>query len=121
MGRYPALRGRSTCIVLGGALLGVGCFGGFHGFSGFHGASPGGSRFGDGGFSDRSTDAGFGRGGYGSVHNASSFNDRADSFSQSHPKYQHNATTANDRADTFSQNHPDSRQDASQFQQNRTN
>ena len=52
-----------------------GGFGGFHGgFGGFHdGSFAGGSRFGDGGFADRSTDAGFGRGGWGSIHNASTF------------------------------------------------
>src|SRR5262245_667032 len=73
-----------------------GGFGGFHGggfggFSGFHGGGFGGfqshsfdrfggsaSRFGDGGFSDRSIDSGFGRGGWGSIHSAGTFDDRAD-------------------------------------------
>src|SRR5215472_15640795 len=57
------------------------------------------SRSGDNG-ADRSTDAGFGRGGWGSIHNASAFSDRAD---------------------TFNQNHPDWRQSTTQFQQNRFN
>jgi len=80
-----------------------GGFGGFRGggFGGFHeGSFGGGARFGDGSFADRSTDAGFGRGGWGSVHNASAFSDRSD---------------------TFNQNHPDWRQNTSQFQQNRFN
>ena len=75
-----------------------GGFGGFHGgisavedfhFGGFGG---GGSRFGDGGLFDRSSDAGFGRGGWGSIHNAGTFTDRADTFQQSHPEFQHNAS-----------------------------
>ena len=75
-----------------------GGFGGFHGgFGGFRGGSfdgfrgggfggfrdgsfAGGSRFGDGGFADRGVDAGFGRGGWGSIHNASAFSDHADTF-----------------------------------------
>src|SRR5690349_19607004 len=40
-----------------------GGFGGFRGGGGFHDSAP---RFGDGGFADRSSDAGFGRGGFGS-------------------------------------------------------
>src|SRR6185436_714870 len=67
---------------------GFGGFGGFHsgGFNGFHSGSfaGGGSRFGDGGGFDRSTDAGFGRDGFGSVHNAGNFSDHADNFQQSH-------------------------------------
>ena len=59
--------------------------GGGFGIRGFHG---GGSRFGDGGFFDRSRDAGFGRGGFGNVHSASSFSDHADTYRQSHPEYQ---------------------------------
>jgi hypothetical protein len=65
-----------------------GGLGGFHGggFGGFHdGSFAGSTRFGDGGFADRSTDAGFGRGGWGSIHNASAFSDHADTFSQNHP------------------------------------
>jgi len=80
-----------------------GGFGGFRGggFGGFHdGSFAGGARFGDGGFADRSTDAGFGRGGWGSIHNAGTFSDRAD---------------------TFNENHPDWRQNTAQFQQNRFN
>jgi hypothetical protein len=47
----------------GGGFGRSGGFGGFHG-GGFHfgGLGGGGSRFGDGGFADRSVDAGFGRG-----------------------------------------------------------
>jgi hypothetical protein len=78
-----------------------GGFGDFRGgFGGFRGGSFAGGRFGDGGFFDRSTDAGFGRGGWGSIHNAGAFSGRAD---------------------TFAQNHPEWRQNASQFQQNRFN
>src|ERR1700756_2932970 len=91
---YIALTGAvavsfAVCIDNASAFRGGG-FGGFRGGGGFGGFHGGGSRFGDGGFSDRSTDAGFGRGGFGNVHSASSFNDRSDSFSQSHPEYQHN-------------------------------
>jgi hypothetical protein len=83
---------------------------------GFHGGSFGGgtSRFGDGGRFDRSTDAGFGRGGYGSIHSASSFSNHADTFRQSHPEYQHDAGQ-------FEQSHPNTAQNARQLQQNRTN
>src|SRR5215472_5195703 len=82
-----------------------GGFGGFHGggFGGFHGGgfggfrsggfAGGGSRFGDGGFFDRSSDAGFGRGGWGSVGSAGNFTDRADTFQQSHPEAWSNANT----------------------------
>ena len=63
--------------------------GGFRG-GGFGGFGGGGSRFGDGGFFDRSRDAGFGRGGFGNVHAASHFSDRADTYHDSHPEYQHN-------------------------------
>ena len=103
----------AACVAIGAdrAVAFRGGFGGFHGgFGGFHGSSFGGfhggsfaggsSRFGDGGFTDRSTDAGFGRGGFGNVHNASNFSDRSD---------------------TFNQNHPDWHQNASQYQQNRFN
>src|SRR5271170_216734 len=68
-----------------------GGFGGFHGgFGGFHGGFGGfhgGSRFGDGGFFDRGGDEGFGRGGFGSVHNAGSFAHNADSFARNHPEF----------------------------------
>jgi len=53
----------------GGGFGGAG-FGGFSHWGGFHGGAP---RFGDGGFFDRSTDAGFGRGGFGSIHDSSAF------------------------------------------------
>ena len=82
----------------GGAFRGGG-FGGFHGgfsgggFRGFHGGfTGGGARFGDGGFFDRGSDAGFGRGGWGSIRNAGTFSDRADAFTQSHPEWHQNAT-----------------------------
>ena len=83
----------ATCLSVGvdrGMAFGFrgGGFGGFRGggfgafrgggFGGFRDSAP---RFGNGGFADRSTDAGFGQGGFGSFHNASSFNDRADDFS----------------------------------------
>ncbi|HEY7580351.1 MAG TPA: hypothetical protein VH855_22405, partial [Acetobacteraceae bacterium] len=71
-----------------------GGFGGFRGGGGYHPDSfaSGGSRFGDRGGFDRSTDAGFGRGGFGNVHSAGNFSDHADSFQQTHPEYQHNAS-----------------------------
>jgi hypothetical protein len=47
---------------------------------------------GDSGFADRGRDAGFGQGGFGSMRGASSYSDHADSYRQSHPKYQHNAS-----------------------------
>jgi hypothetical protein len=65
---------------------------------------------GDGGFFDRSRDAGFGRGGWGSVHNAGAFSDRADRYQQSHPEFQHNAGQ-------FQQGHPEYQHNANQFQQ----
>lgn len=67
-----------------------GGFGGFqnHRFGGFDGAS----RFGDGGFSDRSIDSGFGRGGWGNIHSSGTFNDRADTFQQNHPEYHSNVS-----------------------------
>jgi hypothetical protein len=106
--------GVEHAAAFGGGFGGFhGGFGGFHGggFGGFHGGGfggfhAGGSRFGDGGFSDRSSDAGFGRGGYGSVHNASSFTDHADTYQQSHPEAQHNAGQ-------FQQAHPDDKATAS--------
>src|SRR5215472_4533779 len=105
----------ATCLAFGieHAAAFRGGFGGFRG-GGFHpGGFSGGPRFGDGGGFDRSTDAGFGRGGWGSVHNAGSFSDHADSFQQSHPEAEHNASQ-------FQQSHPDDRQSVSQVQQNRT-
>jgi hypothetical protein len=72
-----------------------GGFGGFRGggFGGFHGGTfAGGSRFGDGGFFDRSTDAGFGHGGWGSIHNAGNFSNRSDTFNQNHPDWRQNTT-----------------------------
>src|SRR5208283_4478079 len=114
----------AMCLVVGGdraaARFGGG-FGGFHG-GGFGGGfghstfggsthwgeySGGAPRFGDGGFFDRGGDAGFGRGGWGSVHNAGTLSDRADSFQQSHPE--------------AAQSHPTVQQNASQIQQNRFN
>ena len=62
--------------------------GGFH-FGGFDG---GGARFGDDSLFDRSGDGGFGGGGWGSVHNASTFSSRADTFQQAHPDFQRNAS-----------------------------
>jgi hypothetical protein len=88
-----------------------GGFGGFRGFSGFHSESFGGSRFGDGGFFDRSTDAGFGRGGWGSIHNASSFSDRAGTWDQDHPEWHQNAEQLQQNRFT----------EANQLQQNRFN
>jgi hypothetical protein len=87
--------------------FGGGGFGGFHGFGG----GFGGSRFGDGSFFDRGTDAGFGRGGFGSISNASRFSDRADTFSQNHPEWQQN--TAQRQQSRFSE--------ANQLQSNRFN
>ena len=79
----------------GGFHGGGGGFGGFHGggFGGFHsgGFAGGSSRFGDGGFFDRSSDGGFGRGGWGSVHSAGTFSDRADTFQQSHGEFSSDA------------------------------
>lgn len=79
----------------GGGFRG-GDFGGFHGadFGGFHGGfgDSDARRFGDGGLFDHVSDTGFGRGGWGSIHNASAFSDRADSFAQSHPEWRQNAT-----------------------------
>jgi len=80
----------AACIAIGaeravafrgggfGGFHGGGGFRGFHGGGGFRGGSfgGGGARFGDRGFADRSTDAGFGRGGFGNVHNAGAFSDR---------------------------------------------
>ena len=117
----------AVCLAIGGegAMGRGGGFGGFHGggfggdragnfggyshWGGYHGGAP---RFGDGGFDDRSTDAGFGRGGYGSVHDASTFDDHADTYRQNHPEYQQGQ---------FQQNHPEARQNAGQYQQNRFN
>lgn len=88
----------AVCLVAVGERAGAfrGGFGGFHGgrfggFGGFHGGSTG-SRFGDGGMFDRSSDSGFGRGGWGSVHNANTFSDHADTFQRDRPEYQHNAS-----------------------------
>jgi hypothetical protein len=113
----------AVCLTIGAdrALAFRGGFGGFRGggFEGFHGFGGGGgfggfrgggSRFGDGGFFDPSTDAGFGRGGWGSVHNAGAFSDRADRYQQSHPDIQHNAGQ-------FQQSRPEYQHNASQFQQ----
>jgi hypothetical protein len=94
--RRKRLAGALLAGVAAAALLAIGTeravafrggFGGFHGgfggfrgggFGGFRGGGfhEGGARFGDGGFYDRGTDAGFGRGGWGSIHNASTFSDR---------------------------------------------
>ena len=97
-----------ACLAIGAEYAGAfgfrggGGFGGFHGggggfrggaFGGFRrGSFGGGSRFGDSGFADRSRDAGFGQGGFGSVHSSSNYSDRADSYRQSHPEYQHSAS-----------------------------
>jgi len=99
--------------------FGGGGFGGFHGFSGggfrsfggFRSNSFGGARFGDGGFFDRSSDAGFGRGGWGSIHSASSFSDRSGTWDQNHSEWHQNATQ-------FQQNRFN---EANQLQQNRFN
>jgi Family of unknown function (DUF6515) len=66
-----------------------GGFGGFRGgdFGGFRGGDFRGGRFGDGGFYDRSADAGFGRGGWGSINHSEDFTSRADSFRSSHPEF----------------------------------
>ncbi|MGH7154122.1 MAG: hypothetical protein ACREF3_09335, partial [Acetobacteraceae bacterium] len=95
----------------GGGFSGFHGGGGFSGFShngGFHGGTP---RFGDGGYFDRSSDAGFGRGGFGSIHNSSTFTNRADTFQQSHPEFQHSAGQ-------LQQNRTN---EANTLQQNRTN
>ena len=88
---------------------------GFHGFGG-------GSRFGDGGFFDRSSDAGFGRGGWGSIHNASSSpitptpSSRAIPSSSTTPaQFQQNRTN---EANTLQQNRFN---EANNLQQNRYN
>jgi len=81
------------------------------GFGGFDRGGQGDVRFGDGGFFDRSSDAGFGGGGFGSVHDADGFSDRAHTFQQSHPEFQHNASQ-------FQQNRST---EANQSQQNRFN
>src|SRR5271167_3120648 len=125
--RLPAMLLTGTamglCLVVGldRAVAFRGGFGGFHGggFGGFHG---GGSRFGDGGFADRSGDAGFGRGGFGSVHNAGDFSDHADAYQESHPEFQHNATqlqqNRTNEANTLQQNRTN---EANTLQQNRYN
>ena len=84
---------------------------GWGGFGGFRAESFGGERFGDGGFFDRSGDAGFGHGGWGSVHYSGEFSDRADTFTQNHPQWRNNASE-------FQQNRFN---EANQLQQNRFN
>ena len=99
----------------GGSRFGGRVFDRSGGLSGFDGGGWGGaSLFGDGGSFDRGGDAGFGGGGLGSVHNASSFSDHADSFQQSHPQFQQNTSQ-------FQETHPDSnkRQNVQPGQQNR--
>jgi hypothetical protein len=92
-GGFGGFRGGGFGGFHGGGFGGFGGFhgGGFqgHGFDGFNGGA---SRFGDGGFTDRSIDSGFGRGGWGSIHSADTFNDRADTFQQSHPEFHNNVS-----------------------------
>src|SRR5262245_50633636 len=66
-----------------------GGFGVFRGgdFGGFRVGDFRGGRFGAGGFYDRSADAGFGRGGWGSINHSEDFTSRADSFRSSHPEF----------------------------------
>ena len=112
----------------GGGFRGGGGFhaggfagGGFHGgVGGFRGGgfAGGAARFGGGGLFDRGGDAGFGAGGWGSVHNASTFSDRADGFQQSHPEVQQDHPDADRSASQVEQDHPDADRSASQVERN---